>query len=547
MSKNRSEQKTRLIFDGTLFANAFSKKNSDRTGVFFVAYNLFLQIMRSKRYSVCVYSADFAVEQVRAALRLWGFDGLPICGGEDLKKMQGIYFSPCDPIPISARRNDMLARSLFLYDATPVTVPEFEEANIERFRTLGASLNGADHYFFDSVHARYDFLRYFPIIDKNKCSVAYLAASDNFYNCTEEAKIEKAKQKYGIPSNKPYIFSLCTLQPRKNLVHAVRCFAKFIRKNQIDDLYFVLGGGHWEAFIQTLEQELGELVCKDRIIKTGYIDDEDLSPLYSGAALTVYVSLYEGFGLPILEAMQCGCPVIASDRTSMPEVLGDTGILVDPQDPVALVAAYEKFYFDAKFREQCKVAAMKRAALFSWEKCAAEIMQTIDSTWEETIKVQRREKTGEKIVKKEPFRLFGKQHRRDRTVFHVFAVPVLQKCWGNNLVCYKLCGVPILKKRFDHYEIRTYFLGLRVGRRLNLQYIDDQCRAYTSSLSAAFARRNEKLSFLLRTSETGEEAEQQLRQLPFYRLTKDVYSGRIGMHDEMKAVDEMIQAQEGQK
>lgn len=547
MSKNRSEQKTRLIFDGTLFANAFSKKNSDRTGVFFVAYNLFLQLAGSKKYSVQVYCEESVAKTVYNALQKWGYGDLPLCTKRELSKASGVYFSPYNIIPEEAEGNDRLACYMYLHDIMPLSVPEYEFPNIERIVAIGKSLNQYDHYFSNSDYTRYDFLRYFPIIDPKKFRTAYLAASDNFYHCTEEAKIEQAKQKYGIPSDKPYIFSLCTLQPRKNLVHAVRCFAKFIQKNQLEDLYFVLGGEQGENFLRILESEFGPLPYRNRIIKLGYVEDADLAPLFSGAIFTVYVSLYESFGMPILEAMQCGCPVIASDRTSMPEVLGDTGILVDPQDPVALVAAYEKFYFDAKFREQCKDAGMKRAALFSWEKCAAEIMQTIDSTWEETVKVQRREKIGKKIVKKEPFRLFGKQHLKDRTVFRIFALPLLQKCWGNNLVCYKLCGVPILKKRFDHYEIRTYFLGLRVGRRLNLQYIDDQCRAYTSSLSAAFARRNEELSFLLRTSETREEAEQQLRQLPFYRLTKDVYSGRIGMHDEMKAVDEMIQAQEKQK
>lgn len=116
------------------------------------------------------------------------------------------------------------------------------------------------------------------------------------------------------------------------------------QENEIDDLFFVLSGDAHDHFAGTIEKEFnGVGKYADRIIKTGYIDDEDLAALYSNAEFFVYPSLYEGFGLPPLEAMQCGTPVITSNTSSLPEVVGDAGILVDPQSEVELVDAMKNF------------------------------------------------------------------------------------------------------------------------------------------------------------------------------------------------------------
>ena len=177
-------------------------------------------------------------------------------------------------------------------------------------------------------------------------------------------------KKYNLPQDKKYIFSLCTLEPRKNLIRAVKCFIEFINKNNIDDLVFILGGGSWKGFIKQLEQEVPEFdKYRDKIIKAGYIDDEDLSPLYSGAEWFVYTSQYEGFGLPPLEAMSCGCPVITSNNSSLPEVVGDAGIMIDWDSDEQHIKAYENYYFNASLRKQNSQNGINRAKTFSWAKC----------------------------------------------------------------------------------------------------------------------------------------------------------------------------------
>lgn len=140
----------------------------------------------------------------------------------------------------------------------------------------------------------------------------------------------------------------------------------------------MLGGGHWDEFIGKLEAQIDGLGnYKDKIIRAGYIDDADLAALYSGAEWFVYTSQYEGFGLPPLEAMQCGCPVITSNNSSLPEVVGDAGIMIDWDSDDQHIAAYENYYNNPKLREDMRARGLARAKQFSWDKTADLIINTI--------------------------------------------------------------------------------------------------------------------------------------------------------------------------
>ena len=125
----------------------------------------------------------------------------------------------------------------------------------------------------------------------------------------------------------------------------------------------------WFAIIMNID--------KSKIIITGYINDSELPEYYSNALMFIFPSLYEGFGLPVLEAMKCGCPVISSDRSSLPEVLGDCGILVNPESDEEMVSAFEKMYYDTDFRGKCIKNGLNRASEFTWEKCASELLEFI--------------------------------------------------------------------------------------------------------------------------------------------------------------------------
>jgi glycosyltransferase involved in cell wall biosynthesis len=194
-----------------------------------------------------------------------------------------------------------------------------------------------------------------------------LAAGAEFYEERNAERIAAVRAKYGVLPG-PYILSLCTLGPRKNLAHLVRVFREWVRREPGMNANLVLAGGKGWEFEEILREvnEAGEV--RGRIHCAGRIDDADLAALYGGAAMFVYPSLYEGFGLPALEAMQCGVPVIASNTSSLPEVVGAAGILVAPRDGAALQEAMRALLASPQRQEELRAKGLARAREFSWAK-----------------------------------------------------------------------------------------------------------------------------------------------------------------------------------
>jgi len=276
------------------------------------------------------------------------------------------YFSPFTP-PSKEIQYANLKRFRMIHDVIPLINKKKKNSSKDWHNKIYNTINEKDFYITNSEYTKQDVLKYFPFIKENHIKATLLAANRSFYP-TEEKII-----------NENYIFSLCTLGKRKNLKFAIENFFTFIKKHNIEDLKLVLGGSVWKKY----EKELSNIINKydsSKIILTGYINDEDLKKYYSNALCFIYPSLYEGFGLPVLEAMQCGCPVITSNRTSLPEVIDNAGIQINPESNKELINAYERMYFDKDFRKKCINKGLERAKLFSWEKCAKEIIGFIKST-----------------------------------------------------------------------------------------------------------------------------------------------------------------------
>ena len=144
-------------------------------------------------------------------------------------------------------------------------------------------------------------------------------------------------------------------------------------------MYLVLSGADLRA-ISFEEFEFYADKYKDKIIRTGYIDDEDVAPLYSGAQWFVYTSQYEGFGLPPLEAMSCGCPVIVSNSTSLPEVVGDAAIQIDYDSDEQHIKAFETYYFNPEIKNENIKKGLLRAKQFSWNKSRNNLIDIIKKT-----------------------------------------------------------------------------------------------------------------------------------------------------------------------
>ena len=287
-----------------------------------------------------------------------------------------IYHSPFHAIPGQARRVQNLKRFLTVYDLIAILQSQlFEPAMGHWLRKIIGSLAPEDFALCISQFTKDELCGYRPDLNPDHVFVTHLAASDLFYPMTDEHRLATTRTKYKIPPGVPYLLSLGTLEPRKNIEHVIRCFAKVLREQNIRDLQLVLVGvkgwdydGIFKA-LNTLD------VPRDRITLTGYVNDEDLAPLYSGALSFVYLSLYEGFGLPPLEAMQCGVPVITSNRSSLPEVVGDAGLSIDALDEDAAAQKILDIYKDSTLRAELSARSIKRARQFSWDRCARETLE----------------------------------------------------------------------------------------------------------------------------------------------------------------------------
>ena len=223
-----------------------------------------------------------------------------------------------------------------------------------------------------SHSTRNDLLNYLGNkINPDRAIVTELAASGTFYQSANKAYNRKVRQKHAIPDG-PYILSLCTLEPRKNIEQVVRAFVALDAQENIRDLHLVLVGTKGWFFDKIFAEISNSAELKSRIIITGFVADEDLAAIYSDALFFVYPSFYEGFGLPPLEAMKCGVPVITSNTSSLPEVVGDAGIMVSPGDLDALCQAMLKIYTNPSLQQQMQEKSLERAGRFSWERCGNE-------------------------------------------------------------------------------------------------------------------------------------------------------------------------------
>ena len=220
-------------------------------------------------------------------------------------------------------------------------------------------------------------------IPKEKITVIHNGVDEKFKIKVSAGKIKEVKAKYKIPGD--YILHIGTLEPRKNLGFLIDAFSKAIadRKNQSLNLV-VTGKRGW--YFEDLFEKVAKLGLKEKVIFTGYVDEDDKAALYQGARIFAFPSLYEGFGLPPLEAMVSGIPVISSDTSSMPEVVGDAGILLKPNNLEGWVKAITKINGDDEFHKQLSQKSEIQADGFSWKKTA---QQTID-VYHQAIREYRR-------------------------------------------------------------------------------------------------------------------------------------------------------------
>jgi glycosyltransferase involved in cell wall biosynthesis len=196
---------------------------------------------------------------------------------------------------------------------------------------------------------------------------------DAHFQPPSHAAIDRVRQQYALPAR--YVLYFGSNKPHKNVPRLVEAFAKLGMKDQA-----LVIAGHWDARYPEAKQATERLGLKNTVRFIGPVQDADLPALYGGAALFVFPSEYEGFGLPVLEAMACGAPVVCGNRSSLPEVAGDAALLCDPQDVESLAHTIEQALTDRDLRVTLQQRGLARAAQFSWEQTAQHTLKVYRST-----------------------------------------------------------------------------------------------------------------------------------------------------------------------
>jgi glycosyltransferase involved in cell wall biosynthesis len=264
---------------------------------------------------------------------------------------------------------------LIIPDLTHVLFPEWHVVRPKltgRF-LLRRALRNARQIVAISQHTRNDILRYSgtEILDQ-KVVVAYIACEPSFSRPVMAEDLARIREKYALRAK--YILSVGTIEPRKNLPTLLAAFAD-VAATETDIELVVAGrkGWKWQETFDAAERSR----VADRIRFLEYVPPGDLPALYAGAILFVYPTFYEGFGIPPLEAMASGIPVIASNTSSLPEVVGESAVLVDPRDTQAITESIQRLLHDDRSRERLSRAGREQAGRFSWEEFARKILERV--------------------------------------------------------------------------------------------------------------------------------------------------------------------------
>ena len=259
-----------------------------------------------------------------------------------------------------------------VHDTSCLVYPEFHTEANNKFVVRNLHLAGrrADMILADSKNTKREIMRFLHVPEE-RIEVVHLAASDVFDETQSDADIRGVRAKYRI--DKQYILTVGSIEPRKNLARTLVAFKALIDLGLYDYQLVIVGGKGWKN--DTLERVVSQLNIADRLIFTGYVVEEDMPLLYQGAEFFVYPSIYEGFGLPVLEAMASGIPVVTSNSSSLPEVAGEAAILVDPTDTHAIFDAMKGLGGNASLRAEMANKGKSQAKTFSWERTARKTLQ----------------------------------------------------------------------------------------------------------------------------------------------------------------------------
>ncbi|RLC69773.1 MAG: glycosyltransferase family 1 protein [Chloroflexi bacterium] len=284
-----------------------------------------------------------------------------------------VFHSPDFTLPPVWRARAVLT----VHDLSFLRVPECFTGALRRYleRVVPRSVRRADHVIADSHSTKRDLVELLGT-PAGKVTVIHSGVEPRFRPIVDRAALGPVRQRYDLPER--FIISVGTLQPRKNFATLVEAFARLKSetgnwKPGARSLKLVIAGGRGWLY-EEIFARVEALGLQGDVLFPGFVADEDLPALYNLAEAFVLPSLYEGFGLPPLEAMACGTPVVTSNVSSLPEVVGDAGLMVEPADVESLAAAIERVLEDGGLRREMVQRGLARAKEFTWERAARRLL-----------------------------------------------------------------------------------------------------------------------------------------------------------------------------
>jgi len=236
---------------------------------------------------------------------------------------------------------------------------------------IDRAVTNAKHIIVPSENTKQDLMGQLGVADQ-KVSVIYEAADSIFAPLPMEMTRQKIDKKFQLPST--YVFAVGTVEPRKNIGGLLHAFRYLLDKYNMPNVGLAIAGSHGWLYEDVLDK-IQALKLERHVFFLGRISDQELQQLYVGARCHIHPAHYEGFGLPPLEAMACGTPTIVSNVSSLPEVVGDAALLVDPNDPEEMAVALHRLLTEDGLHSELRAKGLQRAQCFTWERAARQTLE----------------------------------------------------------------------------------------------------------------------------------------------------------------------------
>lgn len=352
-----------------------------------------IELDKANNYSFIVYSKDnplyekikrqgfqiFFISKPRIKPRLWWINDQMRLPGLIKRIKPDVFVSLDISLPLRTSISKKIKTVVAVHDLIPIILKREYRLPVDRkidFNLKIIAAKKASAILTISKHSKRDIEKYLKI-SESKIKYIYESTDENFSKATND-EIFRLKKKYG--KGKKYIMTVGDYygpDPRKNYLFLLTCFSRFIKRKQNGDLILLFVGkcGGKNNEYSKIKEKAMELGIPNRIIFTDFVSDKDLAGLYSGSEAFVYPTKYEGFGLPILQAMSCGCPVVAADNSSIPEVSGNAAELFKTNNEESFLAALDKVSNGQKDYRQLGYENVKR---FSWKKSTEEFIKFLD-------------------------------------------------------------------------------------------------------------------------------------------------------------------------